>query len=194
MSNESLQPTNARSREAIASSASRVASARPLVSSISGPTALSAQTPQWNVLGDTTGAAPGCSAAAGIAAIDAWFRAYNLADSAGLTRATSARRFVVSTGRFTPAEPFTRIESLSVLLDYVRQRARHRERLTLTSVHFYKWVHGQGRELGFMPIYVRPADDLGPEPLHGVGKAAYLCNSGVLVLNLAPRPAIMGPP
>jgi hypothetical protein len=158
------------------------------------PSALLAQVPRWKVLGDTTGAAPGCSAAAGIAAIDAWFRAYNLADSAGLARTTQLRHFVVSTGRFTPTEPFTRIESLPALVSYVRQRARHHERLTLTSVRFYKWVHGARRELGFMPIYVRTADDLGPTPLHGVGKAAYLCNEGVLVLNLAPRPAIMGPP
>jgi hypothetical protein len=72
---------------------------------------------------------------------------------------------------------------------YVRERARYRERLTLSSVHFYKWVHGQGRELGFMPFYVRAADDLGPTPLHGFGKAAYLCNEGVFVLNLVPQVA-----
>jgi hypothetical protein len=158
------------------------------------PRALMAQSQRWKVLGDTTGAAPGCSAAAGIAAIDAWFRAYNLADSAGLARSTSTRHFVVSTGRFTPAEPFTRIESLPALVAYARERARQHERLSLSSVRFYKWMHGEGRELGFMPIYVRVADDLGQKPLHGVGKAAYLCNAGVLVLNLAPRPAIMGPP
>lgn len=172
---------------------------RSLTCAVSGllllvSTPLLAQAPRWVIRGDTAGAPSGCSAAAGIRAINEWFAAFNRADSAGLARATANRLFVVSTGRFTHAESFVRIESPDALLAYVRERARHQERLTLDSVRFYGWVHGGGRALGFMPFYAREADDLGPEPLHGVAKASYLCGEGIHVLNLAPRPAVMGGP
>lgn len=158
------------------------------------PNPLFGQAPRWAIRGDTAGAPPGCSSAAGISAINEWFAAFNRADSVGLARATAPVPFVVSTGRFTRAEPFVRIESSGALLAYVRKRARHHERLTLDSVVFYGWVHGGGRALGFMPFYARAADDLGSTPLHGVGKASYLCGKGIHVLNLAPRPAVMGGP
>jgi hypothetical protein len=155
---------------------------------------LSGQAPRWAIRGDTAGAPPGCSVAAAINAIDAWFTAFNRADSVGLARATAPVPFVVSTGRFTRAEPFVRLESSRALLTYARERARRQERVTLDSVRFYGWVHGRGRALGFMPFYVRTADDLGPTPLHGIGKASYLCGKGIHVLNLGPRPAFMGGP
>ena len=54
---------------------------------------LAAQQPQsWKVRGDTTGAPAGCSASAGIAAMNLFVDAMRNADSAGLTRAV-ARRF-----------------------------------------------------------------------------------------------------
>jgi hypothetical protein len=136
---------------------------------------LPGQAPRWAIRGDTTGAPSGCSAAAGITAINEWFAAFNRADSAGLARATAPVPFVVSTGRFTRTEPFVRLESARALLAYVRDRARHHDRITLDSVRFYGWVHGRGRALGFMPFFVRTADDLGQTPLHGTGKASYLC-------------------
>jgi hypothetical protein len=162
-------------------------------------TPLLGQAPRWAIRGDTAGAPSGCSAAAAIRAIDEWFTAFNRADSAGLaavsaTEVSANHGFVVSTGRFTRAESFVRIESSRALLAYVRERARHHERLTLDSVRFYGWVHGGGRAMGFMPFYVRAADDLGPKPLHGVGKASYFCGEGIHVLNLAPRPDVMGGP
>jgi hypothetical protein len=150
---------------------------------------LAQQSPAWKVLGDTTGSPRCCSAAAGIAAISAWFAAFNSADSAGLARVTPPRgeRFgVFSTGRFVPTESFIRIESLSQLVRYARIRARHHEHMTIQGVRFYRW---RQRTLGFMPYFARTADDLGPRPLAGIGKGAYLCNKGILILNLAPRPA-----
>ena len=152
------------------------------------------QAPRWAIRGDTAGAPSGCSAAAGIRAIDDLVAAYNRADSAGLAQVMSNRGFVVTTGRFTRAESFVRIESPSALLAYARERAGHRERLTLDSVTFFGWIHAGGRALGFMPHYVRSADDLGLKPLHGVGKASYFCGEGIDVLNLAPRPVVMGGP
>ena len=40
-----------------------------------------------------------------------------------------------------------------------------------------------------MPYFLRSADDLGSVPLRGIGKAAYDCRRGMVVLNLAPRAA-----
>jgi hypothetical protein len=147
------------------------------------------QRPAWKLLGDTAGSPRGCDAAAGIAAISAWFAAFNNADSVGLARVTPPRdeRFgVFSTGRFVPTESFIRIESLPQLVRYSRLRAVHHEHMTLQGVRSYRW---RQRTLGFMPYFARSADDLGPRPLAGIGKAAYLCNKGILILNLAPRPA-----
>jgi hypothetical protein len=151
-------------------------------------TAIAQQRSALKVVGDTTGSPPGCSAATGIAAISTWFSAFNNADSAGLARATPPRgeHFgVFSTGRFGPRERFVRIESLAELVRYARSRARYHERMNLQGVVFYGW---RNRALGFMPYFDRSADDLGPRPLHGAGKAVYLCNKGILVLNLGPRP------
>ena len=148
--------------------------------------------PAWRVTGDTSGAPPGCSARAAIATIDAWFRAFNAADSAALVRAMAPvpkHQWVVSTGRFAPSEDFVRIESIPLLVHYMRTRARQHERLTLGGVRFYGWSRSERSQLGFMPYYTRSADDLGPTPLPGIGKASYLCREGILILNFAPRPA-----
>ena len=143
----------------------------------------------WKVRGDTAGAPAGCSATVAIAAINAWFRAFTAADSAGLARVTPppAQHFgVFSTGRFIAREDFIRIESFAALLRYARHRARQHERMTLDGVQFHGW---RDRQLGFMPYYRRSADDLGPKPLLGIGKAGYACGRGIYVLNLAPRPS-----
>jgi hypothetical protein len=42
--------------------------------------------------------------------------------------------------------------------------------------------------LGFMPDFIRSADDLG-QKLAGIGKAEYWCGQGTRVLNLGPRPS-----
>jgi hypothetical protein len=149
---------------------------------------LAAQEPQsWKVRGDTTGAPAGCSASAGIAAMNLFVAAMRNADSAGLTRAV-ARRFTFSIGKFTPADTFVRADSIPELLRYARKRARQHERLTIQAVTFNGW-RGQGLQLG--PIYVlRTADDLGNAPRVGMGKGMYLCGQGVRVLGLGPRPKL----
>ena len=91
-----------------------------------------------------------------------------------------------STGRFIASESSIRIESFPALLRYARHRARQHERMTLEGVQFYGW---RDRQLGFMPYYKRSADDLGPKPLLGIGKAGDLCGGGIYVFNLAPRPS-----
>jgi hypothetical protein len=152
-------------------------------------TALPAQQPGLKVVGDTTGAPPGCSTAAAVAAITEWFAAFQAADSAGLARASatgSPHGFLVSMGGFTPADTFVTFGFLEDVVQYARRRARQHERFTLQGVRFYGW---RGRVLGFMPYYERSADDLGPAPRAGVGKAGYYCRQGVVGLHLAPRPA-----
>ena len=137
---------------------------------------------------DTTGAPSGCSAAAGIAAITRFFAAFNDADSAGLAQAVSLGGFVFSTGKFTPREPFVRIENLTELVHYARGRTRRHDRMTVQQVKFNGW---RGKLLLFGPIYfLRAADDLGPRPRPGIGQGMYRCGRGILVLGLAPRPGI----
>jgi hypothetical protein len=150
-------------------------------------TSVAAQpTRQWEVRGDTTGAPAGCSARAGLDAIDSWFAAMARPDSAGLARVMLSR-FVFSTGRFTPTDAFFVGRSIGQLVDYARRRASHRERLVLQAITFNRW-RGQGLEFG--PVYfLRTADDLGSTPQPGIGKGEYLCNRGLSVLNFAPRPA-----
>jgi len=148
------------------------------------------QTMPWRIRGDTSGAPRGCSAAAGIAAINVWFAAFENADSVGMARATAAPyrdRFVFSTGRFTSSDPFFVANTLRELLAYARVRVHRHERMTVQEVTFNRW-RGQGLQFG--PIYfVRSADDLGGKTLPGIGKGEYWCGRGVSVLNLAPRPA-----
>jgi hypothetical protein len=151
-------------------------------------TALPAQQRGLKVVGDTTGAPLGCSTAAAVAAIAEWFAAFQAADSARLARVSAAGTpgvFVVSMGGFTAADTFVTFGFLEDVVRHARQRARQHERFTLEGVRFYGW---RGRALGFMPYYQRSADDLGPAPRAGVGKAEYHCGRGVAVLNLAPRP------
>lgn len=150
-----------------------------------------AQTPvPWRVIGDTSRGSHHCSAAAGITAINQWFKSFNAADSAGLAKATAVNGpngFVFSTGRFTPGEGFFVTHSLSSLVAYAQTRARrHYERMTIQEVKFNGWRYGS---LQFGPIYfLRSADDLGTKALPGIGKGVYRCNQGIMVLNLGPRP------
>jgi hypothetical protein len=150
-------------------------------------TSAAAQTTRhWEVRGDTTGAPVGCSARAGLDAIDSWFAAMARPDSTGLARVMSSQ-FVFSTGKFTPTDAFFVGRSIGQLVDYARRRASHREHLVLQAITFNRW-RGQGLEFG--PVYfLRTADDLGPAPRPGIGKGEYLCNRGLHVLNFGPRPA-----
>ena len=147
------------------------------------------QSTPWRIRGDTAGAPRGCSAAAGISAISAWFAAFTDADSAGLAKASSTPhgRFVFSIGKFANSSPSIPARTFEELLAYARQRARQRERMTVQEVRFHGW---RGRVLEWDPIYfTRSANDFGDKPLPGIGKGGYWCRQGVWFLHLAPRPA-----
>ena len=147
------------------------------------------QTVPWRMRGDTSGAPSGCSTAAAVTAISAWFAAFQQGDSVGLARTTAAPyrgQFVFSTGRFTQSEPFFVAHTLRQLLSYSQQRTRRHERMKIQQVWFNGW---RGRGLQFGPIYfLRSADDLGSNALPGIGKGEYWCGSGLSVLNLGRRP------
>lgn len=151
---------------------------------------VAAQSPaHWKVLGDTTGAPRGCSTATAIDAIDTWFAAFAKADSVAFAHVLPARGagpWVFTTGRFAPTDTFVRIETLRALLRYARSRARAHEQMRLRAVQFYGW---QGRRLGFMPYFIRSADDLGAGEHAGIGKAGFVCGRGFEKINLAPRPS-----
>jgi hypothetical protein len=141
------------------------------------------------IRGDTTGAPRGCSAASGISAINAWFAAFNDADSVRLARASSTTngRFVFSIGKFATSDTFIPARTFEEMIAHLRKRAQQRERITVQEVRFTGW---RGRVLHFDPIYfTRSADDLGDKALPGVGKGGYWCRQGVWFLHLAPRPA-----
>jgi hypothetical protein len=140
----------------------------------------------WRILGDTSGAPHGCTASEGAAAISLFVAAIRKADSASLERYV-APRFVFSTGRFTPSEPFFAGRSVLEVLRYARARARVNERMAVQAVWFNGW---RGRDLQFGPIwFLRYADDLTSEARLGYGKGAYRCGQGIIVFNLGPRPA-----
>jgi hypothetical protein len=140
----------------------------------------------WRILGDTSGAPHGCTASEGAAAISLFVAAIRKADSASLELYV-APRFVFSTGRFTPSDPFFAGRSIPEVLRYVRARARANERMMLQAVWFNGW---RGRDLQFGPIwFLRYADDLGSTALLGSGKGVYRCGEGIIVFNLGPRPA-----
>ncbi len=149
----------------------------------------SAQQPTpLKIRGDTAGAPRGCSAAKGISAINAWFAAFNAADSARLARASSTPngRFVFSIGKFATSDKFIPARTFEELLAYARARALQHERMTVQEVTFNGW---RRRVLQWDRIYfTRSADDLGDKPLRGVGKGGYWCGQGVWYLHLAPRP------
>jgi hypothetical protein len=145
------------------------------------------QAPPLKIRGDTTGAPRGCSAASGISAISAWFRAFTDADSAGLAKASSTPhgRFVFSVGKFATSGTFIRGRTFEDLLAYARERARQRERMTVQEVRFNGW---SGQVLEWDRLYfTRSANDLGDTPLRGVGKGGYWCRQGVWYIHLAPR-------
>jgi len=148
------------------------------------------QSTPWKIRGDTAGAPRGCSAAAGISAISAWFTAFNGADSTALARASSTPngRFVFSIGKFATSDKLFRARTFEELLAYARQRAPQHERMTVQEVKFNGW---RGRVLQWDSIYfTRSADDLGDKALRGVGNGGYWCGQGVWYLHLAPRPDI----
>ena len=142
------------------------------------------------ISGDTTHSPRGCSAASGIAAISAWLKAFDDADSAALAKASSTPhgRFVFSTGKFGASDTLFRARTFEELLAYARKRARQHERMTVQAVRFTGW---SGRVLEWDRLYLtRTADDLGDKPLAGVGKGGYWCGQGVWYLHLAPRSEI----
>ena len=145
------------------------------------------QSTPWKIRGDTTGAPRGCSAAAGISALRAWFTAFTDADSAGLAKASSTPkgRFVFSIGKFATSDRFFLARTFEELLAYARERARQHERIAVQEVRFDSW---RGRVLQWDPIYfTRSANDLGDKALPGAGKGGYWCGQGVWYLHLAPR-------
>src|SRR3954464_11589377 len=96
------------------------------------------QSTHFRIRGDTTGAPRGCSAAAGISAIGAWFAAFTDADSASLAKASSTPhgRFVFSIKKFANSDTSIPSRTFEELLAYARQRARKRERITVQEVRF----------------------------------------------------------
>lgn len=137
-----------------------------------------------NIAGDTTGLPPSCTTSAAIAAVKSWFRAVETGDPRFIAHGVS-RHF-----RWISVSPFTRSERLfdgrrwSELQEYVERRHRQYEVLRLRSIQFNGWRDGA---LQFGPIlYERSADDLGPTSLSGMGKGAYACGEGLIVLSIAP--------
>jgi len=152
-------------------------------------TAFGQQSTPLKIRGDTTGAPRGCSAQSGVAAISAWFAAFNDADSARLARASSTPngRFVFSIGKFGTSDTFIPARTFEELIAHARQRSRQHERMTVQEVTFNGW---RGQVLQFGPIYfTRSADDFGDKALPGIGKGGYWCRQGIWFLHLAPRPA-----
>jgi len=155
-----------------------------LVLPFAGPAA--AQEFPFRIRGDTAGTPRGCSARVAIHVINDWFMAFNSADSAKLDRAT-ATRFGFTSGAFSRAHPFVSAHDIATLVRYSRSRAAKHERLSVQEVTFNHW---RGRALKVGPIYfLRSADDLGREPLPGIGKGEVVCGEGMHILNVAPRPA-----
>ena len=149
----------------------------------------SAQQPTpLKIRGDTARAPRGCSAAAGISAIRAWFAAFADADSTALAKASSTPhgRFVFSIRKFgATTDTLFRARTFEELLAYARERTRQKEHVTLEEVRFTGW---SGQVLEWDRLYfTRTANDLGDIPLRGVGKGGYWCRQGVWYLHLAPR-------
>jgi hypothetical protein len=141
------------------------------------------------IAGDTSGVPPSCRTAAAVAAINNWFRAVETGDTSLIAAGVSRRFHWVSVSPFTQSEPEFAGYRWADLRAYVERRGRARERLVLQSVAFTGWRHDA---LNFGPIYFeRSADDLGPAPLQGIGKGAYACGEGLVVLSVAPA---YGPP
>ena len=139
------------------------------------------------ISGDTAGAPRGCSAAAAVSAIKAWFEAFGDADSAALAKSSSTPhgRFVFSTAKFASSDRFFRARTFEEFVAYVRERAPQHERMTVQAVRFNGW---SGRVLEWDRLYfTRSANDLGDKPLRGVAKGGYWCGQGVWYLHLAPR-------
>lgn len=151
---------------------------------ISAP--LAAQNRSVTISGDTSAEHQSCSATEAIAAIVGWFDAFSAADARGLARHTASENFVFSIGMFAPKDTFVRIQRIDSLIAYAKARQQVHEHSTLQAIEFYGW-RAEDR-LGFLPRYLRRADDLGPSPIAGVGKAEYRCGQGISVLNLAPDP------
>ena len=159
------------------------------VATLNGSLASAQETVHWRIQGDTMGAPAGCSASAGITALDQLFEALNGADSGGLARAFATRQgFVFSMSKgFAPTPTFVGY-SIAEVLRYARHRAWHHERLTLQAVTFNGW---RGRVMQFGPVYfLRSADDLGKRPREGNGKGWFICDQGVGGTNLGPRPVL----
>src|SRR3989337_1902614 len=129
-----------------------------------GPASAQQSTP-LKIRGDTTGAPRGCSAKSGIAAISAWFAAFNDADSVRLARASATPngRFVFSIGKFATEDTFIPARTFQELIAYARKRAHQRERMTVQEVTFNGW---RGEVMRMGPIYfTRSAQDFGGKGL-----------------------------
>jgi hypothetical protein len=145
------------------------------------------QSTPLKIRGDTTHAPRGCSAAAGVSAIKAWFAAFSDADSARLAKASSTPhgRFVFSIAKFADSDVSIPARTFEELLAYARKRALQHERMTVQQVRFDGW---SGRVLQLDSLYfTRSADDLGDKALPGIGKGGYWCRQGVWYFHLVPR-------
>jgi hypothetical protein len=123
-------------------------------------------------------------------AIQQWFVAMSVGDTALLRRLAKPALLVFSFGRNGLPEPFFRADRVDDLIPYVARRHRARERLSLLEIRF---TVDKGSTIGFMPIFRRTADDSVSTKGLWLGKAEYKCGAGVFVMNLAPWPENVPP-
>lgn len=125
----------------------------------------------------------GCGAAQAVDALKTWFRAVSTGDTLLVRKAiaptfewvsvplqidNSGKQFV---GRDFPS-----------LIGYVQERGRMHDTIELQDLTYNGW---EGDLLHIGPLrYRRTADDLGTAPLQGIGKAAYRCGQGLVVLSI----------
>lgn len=139
--------------------------------------------------GDASGGPAGCGAADAVTALQTWFRAVSTGDTTLVRKAIGAGLQWVSVAqplaRYT--EPQFVGRDLSSLIQYAAARGRVHESIELLELTFNGWRQG---DLQIGPLsYRRTADDLGAAPLVGIGKAAYTCGEGLIVLSLGtPKP------
>jgi hypothetical protein len=133
------------------------------------------------VSGDTLGGPAGCSSLAAITALQGWFQAVARGDTAMIV-ANVSPHFQWITADYRPRGEFFDGRQFDDLSRYVRRRSRVHERIAVRAIQFNGW---RGQLLHFGPIeYEREADDLSVGPHSGIGKGAYECSGGLVVLSL----------
>jgi hypothetical protein len=124
-----------------------------------------------------------CGTADAVAALRTWFRAVSTGDTL-LVRQAIAPTFQWVSVPLQLANSNAQFvgRDLPSLTKYVAERGRMHDTIELQDLTFNGW---EGDLLHIGPLwYRRTADDLGPVPLAGIGKASYLCGQGLFVLSI----------